>query len=682
MGVAINNTGDIVLPFAESFTDEFAGNGDGAIHSLSTGVDISSISVGGTLGSASTFKIYVRSSVDGVEFGYTPELVLTQVTSNFLDHRVVVNLINPVRYYRLSQANSNGSNTITSWASPEPFVGAIAPNGDLQVATDATHPLRNVINPLTTTVDGVVIGGMCAVDEVLQAIRVHRNGRLSVVDTPFYTQLGATSVGQELRIDLVQNVDDASEGYSIITFSLTAYSAGPWTISVIFEAATRLSPETWIPVIGFPVNGVQSSTVDFEDGVFTEGIWQIPCSGYLAVRVRITAITGLPAIQMNAVASNGGIPLTQPVNITDGSLFAKFGGGVESNALLVTVASDSTGVLSIDDGGGSLTIDGSVSLSGAVDTELPNAAALADNAANPTAPAVGAFLMGFDGSTWDRVRGDSTDGMLINLGANNDVTVTGSVTANAGTNLDTSALALEAGGNLAGAATSLAVIDDWDESDRAKVNPIAGQAGVQGGAGASTALTQRVAIATDANVVVDTAAEASLSIMDDWDESDRAKVNPIAGQAGVQGGSGTSTALTQRVVLATDVALPAGTNALGHVIADPATTGGLTTFHLESAATTNATVVKASAGQLYGWYIYNSNAAARKVAFHNTASAPTAGASIFFTLVIPAASGANAFSPIGIAFSTGIAITTVTGLADNNATAVAADDLNINLFYA
>jgi len=48
---------------------------------------------------------------------------------------------------------------------------------------------------------------------------------------------------------------------------------------------------------------------------------------------------------------------------------------------------------------------------------------------------------------------------------------------------------------------SLAVLDDWDESDRAKVNPIVGQAGVQGGAGAVTALTQRVAFATDANVV-------------------------------------------------------------------------------------------------------------------------------------------------------------------------------------
>lgn len=38
-----------------------------------------------------------------------------------------------------------------------------------------------------------------------------------------------------------------------------------------------------------------------------------------------------------------------------------------------------------------------------VDSELPAAAALADNAANPTTPTVGAALLGFDGTTWDRI---------------------------------------------------------------------------------------------------------------------------------------------------------------------------------------------------------------------------------------------------------------------------------------
>lgn len=55
----------------------------------------------------------------------------------------------------------------------------------------------------------------------------------------------------------------------------------------------------------------------------------------------------------------------------------------------------------------------------------------------------------------------------------------------------------------------------------------------------------------------------SLSVIDDWDESDRAKVNPIAGQTGVEGGTGVNTAKTQRVSLATDVPLPAGTNEIG-----------------------------------------------------------------------------------------------------------------------
>lgn len=113
----------------------------------------------------------------------------------------------------------------------------------------------------------------------------------------------------------------------------------------------------------------------------------------------------------------------------------------------------------------------------------------------------------------------------------------------------------------------------------------------------------------------------------------------------------------------------------------PHTAGGLTTYHLASAASTNAAVVKNGVGQLYGWYIYNSNAAARKVAFHNTTSTPTAGASVFFSIVIPATSGANVEFTNGITFSTGIAITTVTGLADNDNTGVAANDLIINLFY-
>lgn len=104
-----------------------------------------------------------------------------------------------------------------------------------------------------------------------------------------------------------------------------------------------------------------------------------------------------------------------------------------------------------------------------------------------------------------------------------------------------------------------------------------------GGAGAVSGAVQRVTLASDDPAVV------ALQIMDDWDEADRAKVNIIAGQVGVQGGSGVVTALTQRVVLATDVALPAGEAHIGEV-------GGSTslidlTFTLDTSAYASGDVI-------------------------------------------------------------------------------------------
>lgn len=85
---------------------------------------------------------------------------------------------------------------------------------------------------------------------------------------------------------------------------------------------------------------------------------------------------------------------------------------------------------------------------------------------------------------------------------------------------------------------------------------------------------------------------------DIWDDGNkRCSTSPISGQAGVAGGSGVVSALTQRVCLATDAALPAGTNVLGHVIVDSgstaptdpsATTGTITALDAGSTSITNA----------------------------------------------------------------------------------------------
>lgn len=114
------------------------------------------------------------------------------------------------------------------------------------------------------------------------------------------------------------------------------------------------------------------------------------------------------------------------------------------------------------------------------------------------------------------------------------------------------------------------------------------------------------------------------------------------------------------------------------------TTGGVSIYRVLSAATTNAASVKASAGQVYGWHITNLSAtAARFVKLYNMATAPTVGTDTpVMTLPLPAGGQANVAFPTGIAFATGIALAITGALADSDTTAVAANDVVVNLAYA
>ncbi len=57
--------------------------------------------------------------------------------------------------------------------------------------------------------------------------------------------------------------------------------------------------------------------------------------------------------------------------------------------------------------------DGTITVSGSVDTELPAAAALADATVNPTVPGVSSFGHLFNGATWDRMRGTKEQGVFV-----------------------------------------------------------------------------------------------------------------------------------------------------------------------------------------------------------------------------------------------------------------------------
>jgi len=232
------------------------------------------------------------------------------------------------------------------------------------------------------------------------------------------------------------------------------------------------------------------------------------------------------------------------------------------------------------------------------------------------------------------------------------------------------------------AVASLAIIDDWDESDRAKVNPIVGQAGIAANAGVMDALTTRTTLATDdthygvvgAAADVDgvvhgqlryigeaaLAIQTAVEILDDWDESDRSKVNLIVGQAGVSANSGVADATTQRVSVATDDHVLVGQEATTNAV-------GFDTL-LDLDADETAQVLKAGAGNLYHLTVDNADPAAKVYVqlFDVAAGSVTVGTTVP-KFVIPVCAGAMYDSQFAVpmTFSTAITYAVTAGPSNN-----------------
>lgn len=121
-----------------------------------------------------------------------------------------------------------------------------------------------------------------------------------------------------------------------------------------------------------------------------------------------------------------------------------------------------------------------------------------------------------------------------------------------------------------------------------------------------------------------------------------------------------------------------------HTTAIASTAGGATPNKYISAASTNATVVKSSAGTLYLLTCSNTNANARYLKLYNKATSPTVGTDTpVFTFLIPGNTvGAGSNIPIpacGIAFSTGISFALTANAADSDNTAVTANENIVNI---
>lgn len=113
---------------------------------------------------------------------------------------------------------------------------------------------------------------------------------------------------------------------------------------------------------------------------------------------------------------------------------------------------------------------------------------------------------------------------------------------------------------------------------------------------------------------------------------------------------------------------------------------GLSIARLISAAgTTNATVVKASAGRMYKIRGYNAAAAVRYIKLYDKATAPTVGTDTPVATITLKASDAFDIDlmPYGQSFTAGISYATTTGSADADTAALtAADIVGMCVWYA
>lgn len=134
--------------------------------------------------------------------------------------------------------------------------------------------------------------------------------------------------------------------------------------------------------------------------------------------------------------------------------------------------------------------------------------------------------------------------------------------------------------------------------------------------------------------------------------------------------------LVSGITVASHAVTNAGTFAVQATQILTAAANGLTSSRVNAAASTNATSLKTSAGQVGEIDVFNVAAYTVFLKLYNKASAPTVGTDTpIWTIPIAAGGGYSKSFPRGKSFSTGIAYAITKLQADSDTTVVVAGDL-------
>lgn len=370
------------------------------------------------------------------------------------------------------------------------FKNIKTPNFDTTDILGGLESVYNSINNLSFPVPNYVLPFKGTDGEATQVQLV--NGALPITGTITASSDGAIVDGVSSSIKatvkdltnsnpLATQIMDAN-GDAITSFGGgTQYTAGDAVApnstgnALVFEDVGTYSTVT----SGSPLPVVDSSTklTDAQLRASDVGVTDTTTQGLLTDGTQKTQLVDnggtITADILDLTNSN---PLVTALVDSNGDQITSFGGGTQytegdidasitGTAMMAENGSNTLKPLQVDTSGHLIVHEGTESIA------LPDGASntrhvATDDAGNAIAEPSFGYV--YNGTTWDRSRGDATNGTLVNLGSNNDVTVTGSVTVSA-TDLDIRNLAPATDTVAIGDGTSTATVRNLAANDALNV---------------------------------------------------------------------------------------------------------------------------------------------------------------------------------------------------------------------